>query len=83
MHVMSDSKDPYFTTLQAGAYYKVKPQGIPCDDAYPQGCIPPGLSQGGKIAIGVVITVVGLAIIGLTAYYIYLVETRKKRALVV
>ncbi|KAK2466379.1 hypothetical protein APHAL10511_002021 [Amanita phalloides] len=79
MHAMSDSKDPYFTALHAGAYDKVKPQGIPCDAAYPQGCATSGLSEGSKIAMGVVITVVGLVIIGLIAYYVYLVETREKR----
>jgi endoglucanase len=80
MHVMTDSKDPYYTALQAGAYEKVKPQGIPCDAAFPQGCNPPGLSKGGKTAMGVVISVVGLIIISSIAYYIYLVETRKRRA---
>lgn len=82
MHAISDSKDPYFTVLQAGAYNRVKPQGIPCDAAYPQGCIAPGLSQKSKIAMGVVLTVVGLGITGSIAYYIYLVETRKQRVLI-
>ncbi|KAM6495698.1 glycoside hydrolase family 9 protein [Amanita muscaria] len=78
MHVTSDSKNPYFTALQAGAYNK--PNGIPCDAAYPEGCIPPDLPEDGKIAMAVVITVVGLTIIGSISYYIYLVETRKNRA---
>jgi endoglucanase len=78
-HVMTDSKDPYYTALQAGAYEKVKPQGIPCDAAFLQGCNPPGLPKGGKIAMGVVISVVGLIITSSIAYYIYLVETRKDR----
>ncbi|KAF8743807.1 hypothetical protein AX14_000218 [Amanita brunnescens Koide BX004] len=83
MHVVSDTKDPYFTALQAGAYDRVKPRGIPCDAAYPQGCIPPGLSQQSKIAMGVILTVVGLVLTGSIAYYIHLVETRKQRGLLV
>ncbi|KAF8639857.1 hypothetical protein AX17_001112 [Amanita inopinata Kibby_2008] len=80
MHVLSDSKDPFFTTLQEGAYEKVKPDGIPCDAAFPEGCGGPHLSKGSKIAMGVVISAVGLTIVGLIAYYVHLVSTRKQRA---
>ncbi|PFH52542.1 glycoside hydrolase family 9 protein [Amanita thiersii Skay4041] len=80
MHVISDNKDPFFTALQDGAYEKVKPKGLPCDAAFPEGCNGPHLSKGSKIAMGVVITIVGLTIIGLITYYVYLVSTRKKRA---
>lgn len=61
MHIMNDTIDPFYTSLQAGAYDSVKPSGHPCDPVY--SCAP-SLSSGGKIAIAVVVTVVGLGIIG-------------------
>lgn len=76
MHVMNDTNDPFFTSLQAGAYEKVRPQGLPCDAAFPQACVRE-LSRGGKIAMGVTLTVVGVAIIGLLSYYFWLLATRK------
>jgi len=56
MHVMNDPKDPFFTSLQVGAY--VKPSGTPCDPAYP--CPDLHLSKGGEIVMAVVITVIGV-----------------------
>lgn len=74
MHV-NDSADPYYTSLQAGAYAQVKPSGTPCDDAFP--CKSKGgLSQGAKIALGVVFGVVGLVIIGLGAAWIRVLRRR-------
>lgn len=60
MHVMNDTVDPFYTSLQAGAYDSKKPSGHPCDPVY--SCTP-SLSTSGKIAIAVVVTVVGLGII--------------------
>ena len=68
MHVLNDTSDPYFTRLQAGAFAAKKPNGEPCDAAFP--CHHSGLSKGAKIALGVVLSIVGLAIIA-AATYIY------------
>jgi endoglucanase len=61
MNIMNDTADPFYTSLQAGAYDSKKPSGHPCDPVY--SCTP-SLSTGGKIAIAVVVTVVGLGIVG-------------------
>lgn len=66
-HVMGDTADPYYTRLQAGAYTAVKPQGRPCDNAL---TCHGGLSRGAKIAIGVVVSIVGLLIIGLSIWLV-------------
>ncbi|KAL1940113.1 hypothetical protein VTO73DRAFT_9448 [Trametes versicolor] len=64
--------DPYYTQVEAGAYAAVRPGGTPCDAAITTGCSTRGgLSKGGKIAIAVVVTVVGLIIVGLGAYWIW------------
>ncbi|KAG9099387.1 hypothetical protein FRC07_010528 [Ceratobasidium sp. 392] len=60
--VMSESDDPYFTRLQAGAYDKVKPSGMPCDAMYPCKGGRGGLSHTGVIALAVVISVVGVEV---------------------
>ncbi|KAK7470799.1 hypothetical protein VKT23_002217 [Stygiomarasmius scandens] len=80
MHVLNDTNDPFYTSLQAGAYAQVKPQGRPCDDAIQDGCSGPGLSTGAKVAIAVVISVVGLVIFGLLAWYIWTVRSRRTKA---
>ena len=67
MHVSSETADPFYTSLKAGAYASKKPSGRPCDPVYD--CAPP-LGKGAKIAIGVVITIVGLAIIGGIVYMV-------------
>jgi len=72
MRVIADSKDPYYVNLQDGMYLKVKPDGLPCDAAFPQGCKGPGLSKGARIALGVSLTVVCLVIFGLSGYLIAL-----------
>ena len=63
--------DPWYTQVQPGAYAAVKPSGAPCDAAVDTGCKngPGHLSTGAKIAIAVVVTVVGLVLIGLAAYW--------------
>jgi endoglucanase len=71
MHVMNDTNDPFFTSLQAGAYDKVRPQGTPCDDAFP--CKSgPHLSKGAVIALAVAISVVGTIILILLSWYLWL-----------
>jgi len=70
VRVMTETKDPYFTSLQAGAYDKVKPKGHPCDEVFRDGCNGPKLSKKATLAMAIVITVVGLVIIGLSGWYI-------------
>lgn len=65
MRVWNDTADPYFTRLQAGAYAANKPNGEPCDDAFP---CHSGLSKGAKIALGVVLSIVGSVMIAAAAY---------------
>ena len=75
MHVMNDTADPFYTSLEAGAYASNKPSGHPCDPVY---SCSPSLSTGAKIAIAVVVTVVGLAIFGGIAYAFFLHRRRGK-----
>ncbi|KAJ7276266.1 9 glycosyl hydrolase [Mycena haematopus] len=77
MHVMNDTNDPFFTPLQAGAYAKVKPSGQPCDAAISDGCSHHKLSKGAVIALAVVLTVVGLIILGLLIWYFRVRSMRK------
>ncbi|KAF7352905.1 Endoglucanase [Mycena venus] len=77
MHVLNDTNDPFYTALQPGAYAKVKPSGQPCDNAISDGCGGTKLSKGAIIALAVVLTVVGLIILGLLIWYIRLRMTRK------
>ena len=65
MRVLNDTSDPYFTSLQAGAFAAKKRSGEPCDSAFP---CHSGLSEGAKIALGVVLSIVGSAIIAAAAY---------------
>lgn len=65
--VQNSNIDPYYTTLQAGTY--TAPSGQPCDDAYPCSSGGGGLSTGGKIAIGVIVPVVVLALAGLAFWF--------------
>lgn len=75
LHTMNDTSDPYFTVLQAGSYAKNKPSGTPCDTAF---SCRHGLSKNAIIAIAVVVTVVGLAICGLSVWWILLVRRRSR-----
>ncbi|KAI0824644.1 Six-hairpin glycosidase [Trametes gibbosa] len=63
--------DPYYTLVRAGAYDEVRPAGAPCDAAVQDGCKRGGLSTGGKIVIGVVVSVVGLTFLALGAYWVW------------
>lgn len=66
-HVMTDTADPFFVSLKNGAYASKKPSGTPCDAAFP--CSSGGgLSKGGKVALAVVLSVVGCLIIVLLGF---------------
>jgi len=77
MHVLNDTSDPFFTRLQAGAYSAQKPGGKPCDDAFP--CHSGGLSKGAKISLGVVLSVVGCAIIIAAGWYYRRLKGRRQQ----
>lgn len=66
------TQDPWYTSVSAGSYEKVRPKGDPCDAAIKSGCTARGLGQGSKIAMGVVITIVGLVLFGFAGYWGYL-----------
>lgn len=72
MHVLNDTSDPFFTSLQAGAYDKVRPAGQPCDAAISAGCGGPTLPKAAVIALAVILSVVGAVIIGLLLWYIWI-----------
>ena len=72
---MNDTADPFYTSLKAGAYASNKPSGNPCDPVY---SCSPSLSTGAKIAIAVVVTVVGLAIFCGIAYVFFLRRRRNR-----
>ena len=73
MHILNDSSDPYYTSLQAGIYASKRPHGMPCDAEYQQGCGGPQLSQGGQIAMGVVVGGAGVVIFSLIGWWGWLV----------
>lgn len=67
MHVLNDTSDPFYTSLQAGAYQR--PVGMPCDAAYTDGCGGPQLSEGGQIAVGVIVGCAGIVIFSLVGWW--------------
>lgn len=67
-HVINDSSDPFYTTLQAGAYDSRRPKGQPCDAAIP--CHNLDFPETGQIIVGLAVTAVGLIILGLLATWI-------------
>lgn len=73
MHILNDTSDPYYTSLQAGAYQSKRPRGMPCDAAYKQGCAGPQLSQAGQIAMGAVVGLAGVVIFSLVGWWGWLV----------
>ncbi|KAF8450355.1 glycoside hydrolase family 9 protein [Boletus edulis BED1] len=72
MHVLNDTSDPFYTTL-AGTYQSKRPQGLPCDAAYQQGCAGPQLSQAGQIVMGVIVGLAGVVIFSLIGWWGWLV----------
>ncbi|KAJ7068143.1 glycoside hydrolase family 9 protein [Mycena amicta] len=79
MHVLNDTHDPFYTSLQAGAYDKVRPSGQPCDDAISAGCHGPKLSRAAIIALAVILSVVGSVVLGLAAWYIWTLCRRGRK----
>jgi endoglucanase len=76
MSVMTNPSDPFFTSLQAGAYDQKKPGGKPCDAVF--NCRPGHhISKSAQIAIGVIVTIAGLAVFGLLGYCIWLMRKRR------
>lgn len=73
--VAGDNTDPYYTSLEPGSYHPTP--GTPCNDDYPCGG-GGGLSTGAKAAIGVVVPVVVLSLIGLGVWWWY--KKRKRRS---
>ena len=67
----SGAGDPYYTSVAAGKYDAVRPAGAPCDAAIQDGCGHRELPMAGKIALGVVVGVVGLVLAGTGAYWAY------------
>ncbi|KAJ7179859.1 glycoside hydrolase family 9 protein [Mycena crocata] len=78
MHVMNDTNDPFFTSLQAGAYDKVRPSGQPCDAAFSAGCSGSKLPKAALIALAVILSVVGAVILSLSIWYLWILIRRRK-----
>jgi endoglucanase len=78
--VLTQRNDPYYTKLKAGAYDAKRPQGRPCDAAIKDGCLFSGrMSKRNEIVMAVVVSVVGLVVVGSMAY-LFLVVGRRRRA---
>ena len=73
MSVLSETSDPFFTSLQAGAYDARRPQtrrscpnpNSPCSDISE-------LDDTGKILLGSFVGVVGLIVVGLEVAFVWL-----------
>ena len=78
MHVLSDTNDPFFTSLAAGEYNKVKPSGVPCDAVFTENCDNPHMSKKATVVMAVVVTIVGFVIVGLSTWYIMLLIRAKQ-----
>ena len=77
--LVSGTDDPFYTQVRAGAYDEVRPGGAPCDAAIQAGCRRGGgLSRAAMIAIAVVVTVVGLVLLGLGGYWVWSVRRHRK-----
>lgn len=67
LHVMNDTSDPFYTSLKAGAFDKKRPHGKPCDAVFSCAVHFPVAA---KVVIGVVLSIVGLAMVGLAAAWV-------------
>ena len=63
---LNDTSDLYFTGLQAGAFAAEKPNGEPCVTL--RSLVATPVSKGAKIALGVVLCIVGSVVIAMAAY---------------
>ena len=70
MYILNGTVDPFYTSLEVGAYSKVQPKGQPCDAAFPEAC-KASLGKAKTIAIAVVVSFVGLVIFALLAWYVW------------
>ncbi|CAL1701489.1 unnamed protein product [Somion occarium] len=70
MNQTTATQEPVFVSIEEGSY--VKPKNSPCDDAVKTGCGIHPWPKGAKIAFAVVITIVGLIILGFGTYWIVL-----------
>ncbi|KAH8830739.1 glycoside hydrolase family 9 protein [Flagelloscypha sp. PMI_526] len=75
--VLNDAKDPFYTSLQDGAYEKVKPTGQPCDAAIRGGCNGKGMPTKARIGVYVTVGTVGLIIIVLWACWLWSLQKNK------
>lgn len=69
-HVLNDTHDPFYTSLKAGAYDKVKPRGKPCNAAISDGCAGGRLGTSVTIGMAVPVAAVGAAILVLQAIWV-------------
>lgn len=76
--LVNGAKDPYYTQVRAGAYDEVRPAGEPCDAAISAGCKHGGMSRKAKIVVAVVVTVVGLVLIGVGGYWLWTARRGRK-----
>lgn len=76
--VMNDSNDPFYTSLQDGAYNKVKPSGRPCDAAIKDGCKAKGMPRKARIGVYTTIGTVALIIGLLLASWIWTLHRQKQ-----
>lgn len=78
LNVALNPNDPFYTSLKAGAYDAKKPKGRPCDAAYP---CHGGLSKAAKIAIGVIVSIVGVGFLGAIWYMVWFRRGRRGKAI--
>ncbi|KAF8529080.1 glycoside hydrolase family 9 protein [Hysterangium stoloniferum] len=69
-NVLTNNQDPFYTSLQPGAYDKLKPTGFPCDAAFQ--CHSPSLPTWATITMGTIVGLVGLFLTVLGLYWILL-----------
>ncbi|KIJ56749.1 glycoside hydrolase family 9 protein [Sphaerobolus stellatus SS14] len=66
----TNAQDPFYTSLKAGLYAQERPNGKPCDSAFPCWITP--LKEWQQILIGVVVGLVSLTFLVLGGYWIWL-----------
>jgi len=74
-NVLNNAQDPFYTSLKAGAFDKVRPTGTPCDEVFQ---CDKGMTTWAKIVMGVFVSVVGLTFALLGAYWVRLCLGERK-----
>jgi endoglucanase len=69
-NVQNNPQDPFYTSLKAGEYSKKRPEGKPCDAAFP--CWGQSLKMWQQILIGVAVGLTGLIFLALGGYWVWL-----------